>query len=97
MIHKGLKLAASDITPVQFELKNGTKISLGIEDVCIVPPMVPVGTTGVRNPKIYPTECRQRHDTYKGKMRATVKWSVNGEPRESIDLYAGEVPVMVKV
>jgi hypothetical protein len=50
-----------------------------------------------RNREILPSECRERHATYRGRLRGRIRWRVNnGEWSETIrDL--GALPIMVKV
>lgn len=78
-------------------LASGDKVELRIEDVSINSPTVPAGTIGVKNHKIYPTECRQRAMTYKGKINVRIGWSINGRKQESLEKNIGEIPIMVKV
>ena len=82
---------------VYTELPNHDKIELWLDDVTFYQSMVPTGTIGVKNHKIYPTECRQRGATYKGKMIVKVGWSVNGMLQEHIDKDMGDYPIMIKV
>ena len=97
MTEIGLSEAMKTLLPVNLTLANGDRVELRVEDVNIEPPTIPIGTIGVRNHKVYPTECRQRAATYKGKMNVKVSWSINGRPRETIEKNLGEIPVMVKV
>ncbi|XP_058802339.1 DNA-directed RNA polymerase I subunit RPA2 [Phymastichus coffea] len=96
MIHGGLQEAIKTLLPVYLTLASGDRIELWIEDVQIYYPTVPLGSMGVKNHKIYPTECRQRAATYKGKMHAKIGWSVNGRKQETLEKSLGEVPIMVK-
>lgn len=96
MLQDGILEAIDNLIPVHLLLSNGDKIVLKIEDVTINTPSVPPGTVGVRNHKIYPSECRQRAATYTGKLTAKIGWSVNGNPQESILRDLGEIPIMIK-
>lgn len=50
-----------------------------------------------RNRNIYPAECRERHATYRGKLRARLEYQVNnGDWQESIR-ELGQVPIMLRV
>ena len=70
---------------------------LPAENAAISKPAVPLGTIGVVKQDIYPTECRQRHSTYKGKLCVIFGWSLNGKPMPSITKDLGEVPIMLQV
>lgn len=97
MSSQGLKLAIEDIMPIEFELPGDKKVSVWIENAAISKPAVPLGTIGVVKQDIYPTECRQRHSTYKGKLCVVFGWSLNGKPMPSITKDVGEVPIMLQV
>lgn len=97
MLEDGLSEAIENLLPVYLTLASGDKIELRIEDASISSPTVPAGTIGVKNHRVYPTECRQRTMTYKGKINLRVGWSINGRKQESFDKNVGEVPIMLKV
>lgn len=59
-------------------------------------PAVPHTAIGVRQKKMFPTECRQRQATYKGMIVARLEWTVNGQPMPGIDREMGEIPIMLK-
>lgn len=97
MLEDGLLEGLKDSPPVYFVLPNDDKVALWLDDVCIYQPTVPTGAIGVKNYKIYPTECRQRGGTYKGKITIKLGWSINGVQQETLEKDLGEVPIMVKV
>lgn len=97
MLEDGLFQGIKDSTPVYLTLPNDDKIVLWLDDVHIYKPAVPSGTIGVKNFKIYPTECRQRGGTYKGKIIVRIGWSINGTEQEPLEKDLGEVPIMIKV
>ncbi|XP_012263302.2 DNA-directed RNA polymerase I subunit RPA2 [Athalia rosae] len=96
MLDEGLLDAIANIVPVHLVLASGDKIIFSIEDVTISPPAVPTGTIGVKNHRIFPSECRQRAATYKGKLTAKIGWSINGVPQASILKDLGEIPIMIR-
>ena len=49
-----------------------------------------------KDKKLYPSECRQRHTTYSGRIFVTVEYSHNGRVIETYERMVGQVPVMVK-
>lgn len=97
MSSQGLKLAIEDILPVEFELPGEKNVAVWIESADISKPSVPLGTVGVAKQEIYPTECRQRHSTYKGKLCVIFGWSLNGKAMPAITRELGEVPIMLQV
>lgn len=97
MLEDGLSEAVKDNPIVYIHLPNKDKVALWIEDVSIHQPSVPSGTIGVKNHKIYPTECRQRGCTYKGKLTARLGWSINNKNQETLERDLGEIPIMIKV
>lgn len=49
------------------------------------------------NREIYPAECRERHSTYRGRLRIRVELKVNdGEWKDTV-VDLGHLPIMVKV
>ena len=46
---------------------------------------------------VYPQQCRLSNVTYAGKMYINLKWSINGVDQESVRIYSGKIPIMVKV
>lgn len=96
MLDKGLDEAVADLYPVTFTLPNGEVVTISITEAAVNIPMVPPGTIGVKNMKVYPTECRQRAFTYKARMSLNVAWSIDGRTQPSVDKDVGEIPIMVK-
>ncbi|XP_070167298.1 DNA-directed RNA polymerase I subunit RPA2 [Polyergus mexicanus] len=96
MLEDGLFQTIKNSTPVYLTLPNGDKVVLWLDDIQIYKPTVPSSTIGVKNDKIYPTECRQRGATYKGKITVRLGWSINGEEQETLEKDLGEVPIMLK-
>lgn len=97
MVNKGLHDAVADIVPVEFALPNNDRICLRVEEVSLSCPLVPLGIIGVKNQRIFPSECRQRAATYKGKFNAKISWSVNNGHPVYFDKDMGDIPIMIKV
>lgn len=97
MVNFGLDDAIADMGPVEFALADGTRVCMRVEEASINYPSAPLGLVGIRNQHIYPSECRQRAATYKGKMNIKISWTVNGGPKNFIDKDMGDVPIMIKV
>lgn len=73
------------------------KLDLRITEVDVEKSILPASNkVSSLNREIFPAECRERHITYRGKLRAKLQYRVNnGEWKESIrDL--GQMPIMLK-
>lgn len=73
------------------------RLHLRIQDVFLDKPVLPpTNKVALKNRSILPAETRERHATYRGKMRARLEWRVNnGDWQEEIaDL--GSVPIMLR-
>lgn len=51
----------------------------------------------VKNREIYPAECRQRHVSYRGRLRARLEYRVNGGEWIETVRELGLVPIMLRV
>jgi DNA-directed RNA polymerase I subunit RPA2 len=73
------------------------RIDIRFKDVVLYKPQLPPSNKLAKNREIYPAECRERHASYRGRMAATLEYSINGgEPKEFVR-EMGQVPVMLKV
>jgi DNA-directed RNA polymerase I subunit RPA2 len=80
------------------ETGQRNRLSVRIQDVFLDKAVLPPSNkVALKNRNIFPAECRERHATYKGKLRARLEWRVNnGDWREEVcDL--GLVPIMLRV
>lgn len=96
MLREGLADCVANMVPMRFALPSGDRIELAVSSLTIDSPTVPHTLIGVKNQRVYPTECRQRAATYKGMAVVRVDWSVNGVAMAPIDKELGEVPIMLK-
>lgn len=96
MLNEGLRKAVEDLNPVEFELGLDV-LRFEITNANIDNPYVPSGTVLVKDQRIFPSECRQRAATYKGKLTVEVKWLLNGKEQQSFIKDLGEIPIMIKV
>lgn len=74
------------------------RLTVRISEVFLEKAVLPASNKfSIRNREIYPAECRERHATYRGKLRVRLEYRVNnGEWKESVrDL--GQVPLMLRV
>lgn len=97
MLREGLNEAVEDLHPVEFKILTDKRIKLKITDASIGKPIVPAGTIGVKDVRVYPTECRQRAYTYRARMSINVEWSIDDVPQPAFNKDVGEVPIMLKV
>ncbi|XP_073943178.1 RNA polymerase I subunit Rpl135 [Choristoneura fumiferana] len=95
MATDGIKAAIADIIPVEFELPNGQRIKITIDEAAFAKPLVPMDVVGVKNQKVLPTECRQRAATYKGEFKVRITLKIDGK-EITTDRSLGQLPVMVK-
>ncbi|KAJ3244159.1 hypothetical protein HDU78_011350 [Chytriomyces hyalinus] len=75
-------------------LKNTPKIKFWFSSITVAKPQIEVGR-GLGN-SLYPSECRERGISYKGKMQAKLCWSVNNGPVQSDPRSLGHLPIMVR-
>ena len=80
------------------EIGRRNRLSVRIQDVFLDKSVLPPSNkVALKNRNIFPAECRERHATYRGKLRARLEFKVNnGDWREEVcDL--GTVPIMLRV
>lgn len=91
-----MKDVINSLQPYEFELLNGEKLKVSIENCEIAPPRVG-NQIDVRERRIFPSEARQRAVTYAGTCVMTLAWSVNDKRQVPIEFDLGPIPVMVRV
>ena len=73
------------------------RLSLRISDVFLDKPVLPPSNkVALKNRNIYPAEARERHASYRGKMRARLEWRVNNGDWQEDVVDLGGVPVMLR-
>ena len=74
------------------------RLSVRIREVFLEKAVLPAANKfSTRNREILPAECRERHATYRGRLRARVEYRVNdGDWKETVREF-GQVPIMLKV
>lgn len=74
------------------------KLSVRITELFLEKAVLPASNKySTRNREIYPAECRERHATYRGRLRARLEYRINnGEWKESVR-ELGQVPIMIRV
>jgi DNA-directed RNA polymerase I subunit RPA2 len=72
------------------------KLQLRVTDVSLQPPQLPDTNKYATRREIYPSECRERHTSYRGTMKAMLEYRINnGEWLRSTRTF-GQVPIMVR-
>ena len=78
----------------EFEERN--KLCLRITDVVLEKPTLPPGNRiSIENRNIYPSECREAHKTYRGKLRAKLQYRVNNSEWKETTRELGNMPIML--
>lgn len=80
------------------EVGRRNRLSVRITDVFLDKSVLPPSNkAAINNRNVLPAECRERHVSYRGKLRARVQYRINnGDWIETVrDL--GQVPIMLKV
>jgi DNA-directed RNA polymerase I subunit RPA2 len=74
------------------------KLEIKVKQVYLQKSMLPDNNKfSTRNREILPSECRERHVTYRGKLSARYEYRINnGDPKEFIR-ELGKLPLMVMV
>lgn len=73
------------------------KLDLRVTEVFVEKPQLPpTNKFSIKNREIYPAESRERHATYRGKIRARFQYRLNnGDWKESIREF-GQMPIMLR-
>lgn len=74
------------------------RLNVRVSEIFLEKPALPATNKfTTRNRNIHPSECRERHATYRGKLRAKLEYQVNnGDWMESVR-ELGQVPIMLRV
>jgi DNA-directed RNA polymerase I subunit RPA2 len=89
---------SSGQAPAPQQAPKRNRLSVRITELFLEKAILPpTNKFNTRNRNIYPAECRERHATYRGKLRARLEYRVNnGVWKESVR-ELGQVPLMVRV
>ena len=72
-------------------------IQLRITSVALEPPQLPpTNKFSTRNRLIYPSECRERHATYRGQIRARLEVRIDNGEWHGMVHDVGQIPIMVR-
>ncbi|PWW74321.1 DNA-directed RNA polymerase I [Tuber magnatum] len=74
----------------------GNKLSLRIDKIYVGKPKISERDKTTLKREIFPTECRERHITYRGKLSVKLGLKINNGPWVSQDREVGNIPIMVR-
>lgn len=73
------------------------RLSLRVTDLSLERPTLPPSNKySVRNREVLPAECRERHVSYRGKLKATLQWRVNGAEWQTLNRDIGQMPILLR-
>ncbi|KAK2740304.1 DNA-directed RNA polymerase I subunit RPA2 [Myotisia sp. PD_48] len=73
------------------------KLSVRITELFLEKAVLPASNKyTTRNREIYPAECRERHATYRGKLRARLEYRLNNDEWKESVRDLGQVPLMLR-
>ena len=97
MLNEGMKLAVDDLRPTEFQLPDsGVRVKILVTECNIHPPHVPPGSMNVNEPRVFPTEARQRGVSYKGRCQIKYSYWINDVLQPSQEKVLGNLPIMLK-
>lgn len=73
------------------------KLDLRVTDVVLEKPVLPPSNKfSVRHREIYPSECRERHVSYRGKLKVKLEWRTNNGDWHESWREMGNMPIMLR-
>ncbi|KAB2575542.1 DNA-directed RNA polymerase I subunit RPA2 [Lasiodiplodia hormozganensis] len=73
------------------------RLSVRVRDIYLEKAVLPTSNKiALNDRRILPSECRERHATYRGKMRARLEWRINSGEWQSSVRELGQVPIMLR-
>jgi DNA-directed RNA polymerase I subunit RPA2 len=77
--------------------KGRNRLYVRIQKLILEKSVLPVtNKVSIKTREIYPAECRERHATYRGKLRALIKYKVNDEEWQNEVRELGQLPIMLR-
>ena len=74
------------------------RLEVKIKEVYVTKSMLPDSNKfSMRNREILPSECRERHVTYRGRMSAKFQFRINNEDPKEFTRDLGQIPLMLMV
>lgn len=78
-------------------MEGKNRLTIRYKGVSLQKSQLPPSNKYARNREILPSECRERHCTYRGRLSATFEYRINGGDAKEFTRELGQVPIMVKV
>ena len=73
------------------------RLSLRVTELSLSRPVLPAANKySVRNREILPSECRERHVSYRGKLTATLQYRINGGEWKTTNRDIGNMPILLR-
>ncbi|CRK88797.1 CLUMA_CG002625, isoform A [Clunio marinus] len=94
-LSEGIQTVIANIDPFEFELSNGEKIKIRIENCSIAKPQINQ-QIDVKERRFFPAEARQRAVTYGGNCLMTLAWTKNDVNQGTLDFDLGQAPIMIR-
>lgn len=74
------------------------RLHVRIQDVFLDKSVLPLSNkVTLKDRRVLPAECRERHVTYRGKLSARIQWKVNNGDWQELVRDLGYVPLMLRV
>lgn len=97
LLNMGVKdIGSKTIFDSNDQKRLGNKLKIRVDSVQISKPMVPTTDKISLVRTVYPSECRERLSSYRGRLLLKVTWNVNDGEETSEVRDAGLLPVMVQ-
>lgn len=96
MLEEGIDDVVRNLEPCEFELPSKNRVRLRITGCSIAKPTIPLSQINVREKRIFPSECRQKNETYTGMCTIMIDWDVDGQPKPPITRDVGPLPIMLR-
>lgn len=96
MLDEGLAKAIADIPQRELKLSSGDTLHFWVEDAVIGKPMKSALDGQASDPRLFPSECRERGMTYAAPLMVTVARRINDEDEVvRVQAKLGDIPIMV--
>jgi len=78
---------------------NRNRLTVRYKSIVLRQALVPTSNiiAFAKNREIFPSECRERHASYRGKLVAKMEYRVNNGDTREFERDIGQMPIMVKV
>lgn len=92
---KGLQETVMDVPPLEFSLKNGSRVMLRLTSATIGKPRLPPGAGQIKDYNLYPKECVERKSSYTAPVSVDLEWCVDSAGPFTHRQSFGEIPILV--